>query len=1011
MVASPPLDTSASEQIWGESQERAYFPDIAVLEWSQSSDERGAGFEASLGYGSTQDSTSAVDVHWDVVVFTRKGDEMRRMLAVLVVCCLTLAVSVAAAPPKQSTAGTERGGIQGRVADSSNNALAGATVRVEPSGFVDVTDREGRFTVSNLKAGTYTLEVTYVGFVTVSQELHVISGGPLKVDVRLTRAANVTENVTVTASRSYGEVQALNVRKTAENIVDVLPAEVILSLPNANVAEAVQRLPSISVERDEGEPKFIQVRGLESRFTSVTINGVRIPSTDRFGERQIKFDAFPSDLVGAIQLHKTISADQDGDAIGGSVNLVSKIAGDAPYFTVSAEGGYNSLQGGRHSSQVNATYTSRFGPDKALGLVLGGSYDYNGRAINDVESVPSVVSLPNGSSANAFTELDLRDYRYDRKRYGFAGGLDYRLGNNSSLYLKGFFAKFEDLGTVWGQNLIAGNFLTPTLTDNTGGFEASVQDRTAVEQTYSITAGGNHVLGTALLDYSVAYSNAANDSVNFTNVTFGGPSAAFAVDSSNEFYPKLTPLGGVTQFDPTQYDLSGVAFWSSREHTHATALAFNVAFPYASGELKVGGNYRDEDKKSDHFDRYYYPNGTATLKMSQALDSFTDPHFYYDHYEQGPNASMGGVLNFFNSNPNAFTENLNQEHLRNDPNNYDAKEKVAAIYAKDTNRFGQLVLELGVRVERTDDTFNAFLVTTDTEGNWASTTPTSGASKYTDVLPSISLKYELDRNTNLRAVYGQAIGRPNYGLLVPTLVLDVNRNLFNAGNPDLKPTKGQNYDLLFEHFLPSVGVVSVGAFYKDLKDPIYPGAESTIQGGIYDGYHLVKPINGPKAYIYGFEVAWQQRLGFLPGVLSGLGVDANYTHLDSKATFDPSTGRTGTAQLQRTTPNAANFGLTYDRHGFSARVAATYNSATIYYYNYSDGADGGLNGPNGDTYLYPHTQLDAQVSYTFHNGLQVFVNGLNLNNEVFGFYNGSENWMIQREFYDRTFSVGFRVSR
>ncbi len=935
---------------------------------------------------------------------------MRRMLVVLVVGCLGLAVSVAAAPPKESTVGTERSGIQGRVADSSNNALAGATVLVEPGDSADVTDREGRFTVSNLKAGTYTLEVSYVGFVTVSQELLVTSGGPLQVEVRLTRAANVTENVTVTASRSYGEVQALNVRKTAINIVDVLPAEVIQSLPNANVAEAIQRLPSISVERDEGEPVFVQVRGLESRFTSVTINGVRIPSTDRFGDRQIKFDTFPSDLVGAIELHKTISADQDGDAIGGSVNLVTKIAGDAPYFTVSAEGGYNSLQGGRGSSQANATYSNRFGPDKALGLIIGGTYDYNGRAINDVEAVPAVVQLPDGSSAIAFTEADLRDYQYNRKRFGFAGGLDYRLGNNSSLYLKGFFSKFEDFGDVWGQNLVAGNFLTPTLTDNTGGFSASVQRRTEVDQTYSIMAGGNHVLGTALLDYSVAYSHALVNSVNFTNVNFNGPSAAFTVDSSNGYFPKLTPLGGVNQLDPTQYTLSDIAFWSSRVATRASALAFNIAFPYASGELKVGGNYRDEDKTSVHFDRYYFPTGTATLNMSQALDSFSDPHYYFGKYAEGPNASMDAVLRFFSTNRGAFTENFNEEHLRNDPNNYDAKEKVAAVYAKTTNRFGQLELEVGVRVERTDDTFNAFLITTDAEGNWASTTPNSGASKYTNVLPSISLKYELDRNTNLRAVYGWAIGRPNYGLLVPSLVLDTNRNLFNAGNPALKPTKGQSYDLLFEHFLPSVGVVSAGVFYKDLKDPIYPGAESIIHGGIYNGYRLVTPINGPKADIYGFEAAWQQRLGFLPGLLSGLGVDANYTYTDSKATFDPATGRSGTARLQRTTPNAANFGLTYDRGGFSARVAATYNSATIFYYNYSDGAAGGLHGPNGDTYLYAHTQLDAQASYAFHNGLQVIVSGLNLNNEVFGFYNGSPHWNIQREFYNRTFSAGLRMS-
>jgi TonB-dependent receptor len=911
---------------------------------------------------------------------------------------------------KGVTVGTERGGIQGRVADSSNNVLTGATVRVEPSGFVDVTDREGRFTVPNLKVGTYTLEVSYVGFITVSQELHVTSGGPLKVEVTLHRAANVTDAVTVTASRSYGEVQALNVRKTAVNIVDVLPAEVIQSLPNANVAEAVQRLPSVSVERDEGEPKYVQVRGLEPSFTSVTIDGVRIPAAES-GVRAIKLDSFSSGLVGTIELNKTISADQEGDAIGGSLNLVTKIAGDAPSFTVSAVGGYNSLAGGRSSSQVSATYTNRFGLDKALGLVIGGTLDRNGRAINDLEPVPSVVTLPDGSSANVFTENGYRDYRYDRKRYGFVGGLDYRLGNNSSLYLKGFFSEFDNPRTRWTTTASAGNFLTPTLTDDTGGFSENVAYQVPNEQTYSFTAGGNHVLGAALVDYSLSYSHARQNWQTPWYFAFSGPSAAFMVDSSNGNFPKLTPLGSVNQLDATQYTLSSVQIWDQQYATRAAALAFNIAFPYALGELKVGGKYRDEDKTTLVLRQYYKATGTPRFNMSQGLSSFSDPDYYFGKYPQGPNPDVNTLAKYFNSNPGAFTEDLNREHLYNDPNNSDAKEKVAAVYAKNTKRFGQLELEVGVRVERTDSNYTAFVVTTDADGKWVSTQPTSGASKYTNVLPSISLKYELDRNTNLRAVYGWTVNRAPYGDLVPSYLVSNDRNEISSGNPDLKPTKGQNYDLLFEHFVSSVGVISAGVFYKDLKDPIYSGAESTIQGGNYNGYKLVKPINGPKAYIYGFEAAWQQRLGFLPGLLSGLGVDTNYTYLDSKATFDPSTGRSGTALLQRTTPNAANFGLTYDRGGFSARVAATYNAATIWVYNYVDGADGGLKGPNGDLYLYPHTQLDAQVSYTFKNGLEILLNGLNLNNEVFGFYFGSPHWNNQREFYNRTFSVGFRVSR
>src|SRR5262249_33077163 len=205
--------------------------------------------------------------------------------------------------------------------------------------------------------------------------------------------------------------------------------------------------------------------------------------------------------------------------------------------------------------------------------------------------------------------------------------------------------------------------------------------------------------------------------------------------------------------------------------------------------------------------------------------------------------------------------------------------------------------------------------------------------------------------------------------------------------------------------------ISAGGFYKDLKDPIYAGSVTTIASGPYAGYEQTQPINGPKAKIYGAEFAWQQHLGFLPGALSGLGLMAHYPYTGSKAACDPTTGRTGSAPLQRTTPNEFNLDLTYDKGRFSVRCAVTYNAATIWEYQYTDGADGGPTGPAGDIYLYPHTQVDAQGSYTFRNGLEIIAARLNLNNQVFGFYTGRSQLNIQREFYGRTFFLGFKLNR
>ncbi|HKC11719.1 MAG TPA: TonB-dependent receptor [Vicinamibacteria bacterium] len=911
-----------------------------------------------------------------------------------------------------SAVGQERyGSIKGHVADHSNNALPGASVRVDPGNATAVTDREGGFLIGSLAPGNFKVSISYVGFVTDTQDLVVTAGAQAKIESKLRPAVNVSEEVTVTASRSRGEVEALNQKKNADNIVDILPAEVITSLPNANVADAIGRLPSVSLERDEGEGKYVQVRGLESRYTNATVNGAHIPNVESFN-RSLKLDAIPSNLVGQIELHKTVSPDQDGDAIGGSVNLVTKIAGDQPSFSIGTQGGYVDLQGGRYTYQVDATYTNRFGPDKNLGLVIGGTYDWNGRAINDVEPAPGTGNLPDGTPFANFMGADLRDYRYKRSRLGFAGGLDYRPSQNSSFYLRGLYADFHNYGDVFTNTASAGTFLTPTLTDDSGGFSGYSQIRTHNEETYSISAGGKHNLGTAFLDYNLSYSH-ARQTGGFVTTPFNGPSAAFMISPSTLYFPKFTALGGVNQLDATQYSVAAYQTIDNTTPDRDAAIAVNVALPYRNGggEFKIGAKYRDEAKSNLQNNKSFSATGSPALLLSQAPGDLHDPNYYFGSYPHGPNLDFNAAQNFFNQNPNAFVELVSQEHSRNDGNNYDAKEKIAAVYAMNTIKFGQVHVVAGVRMEHTDASYSGFQVHFDSSGNWVGSTPTGADNKYTSVLPSVQVRYEIDPNTNLRAVYGWAISRPNYADLVPSLVISDRRNQVNAGNPNLKPTKGQSYDLLFEHYLATVGVISAGAFYKDLKDPIYPGSGTTLVSGPFAGFQQVQPINGPSAKVWGFETAWNQHLSFLPGLLNGLGIAANYTYTDSKATFDPSTGRTGTARLQRTTPNEFNVGLTYDKGGFSLRAAATYNSATIFSYNYSDGAQGGLTGPNGDTYLYPHTQIDAQASYTFKNGFQVLVSGLNLNNEVFGFYVGSPQWNIQREFYGPTIGVGFRLNR
>src|SRR5262249_30921917 len=246
--------------------------------------------------------------------------------------------------------------------------------------------------------GKYTVTVSYVGFETYSGEITVNAGEVAKLDAVL-RVGKVSEEVVVRADRQRGEVEALNRERTADNILEVLPADVITSLPNTNIADAVGRLNNVSLERDEGEGKYIQIRGTEPRLSNVTVDGVHLASPENV--RNVKLDAIPADLVESVELSKTLSANQEGDAIGGSVNLVTKSAQDRPYVSFMGMGGYTPVAGGRGLNQFDLTVGNRFGPQKRLGVLIGGGYDWNGRGIDDVEPGPDVNGLFPGGGPQA----------------------------------------------------------------------------------------------------------------------------------------------------------------------------------------------------------------------------------------------------------------------------------------------------------------------------------------------------------------------------------------------------------------------------------------------------------------------------------------------------------------------------------------------------------------------------------------------------------------------------------
>jgi TonB-dependent receptor len=951
----------------------------------------------------------------------------------LVLICVLSLVFLLLAPPHRSSAQERKGAISGHVSDNSGGALIGAQVSVQPKGVTVVSDAQGQFFISDLEPGSYIVTITYVGFKAFTQTMNVTAGQAASVEAKLDVEAQSLE-VLVTAERASGEAEAVNRELTADNILQVLPAEVIRSLPNANMADALGRLPSVTIERDEGEGKYVQIRGTEPRLANLTIDGVNTPSPES-GVRQIKLDAIPADIVESVEINKTLQADMDPDGIGGSVNLVTKTAGERPTVNISGMGGYTPIINGRGLVETAGTVGQRFGHDKRFGALIGGTYDWNGRGIDDLEPVPDIASLPGGSTARYFEAIDVREYRYYRSRWGLAGSVDYKPSDGSTIYIRGLYSDFHNYGDRW----------VYSLTDNTQGIKLLGSNGCATDANGVTTApcagvpsfndqirrpdyaigsvllGGKHVLTTTWYTWDISAARSSQvGQIGDRTASFnadGLPSSSCQYDLGNTkslYLPQWTPACFTEAYtNQSNFPLHrmqtnhGLTAQLNLQGAGAAAKRYHLGSHLST--IEIGGKFRNAHKFANTFVDNFSPSGMGTpLSLSQFSNKLTNNNYYNGAYKLGPNPNFFDIYNAFTADLSAHPNNYS---LSTDTSSqFDLIEKVSAGYLMNTIDFNKIRLVAGVRFEGTN--LDTVTPTFDPNGVFLGNTKLNGS--YTKALPSASLRFALKSDTNLRLVYSRGFSRPDPQEIAQAISLDNSANpiLVGLGNPNLKPETADNIDVLFEHYLNPFGVITAGYFYKNLTEPIVTHQFVNVTTGNFGGATcstttkctVTQPVNAGSAWLNGFEVAYLQHLTFLPGAFAGLGISANYGYTASRTSFGPDFKRTDHPRLVRNAPHTWNVSPTYDRGRVSIRVGLSYNAQNIA--GYGDGTPG----PFGDNYFYPHLQFDAQGSVKMARGLSFVMYGLNINNEVFGFYNGSPQYMVQREFYKPTIAAGVRWS-
>jgi TonB-dependent receptor len=880
------------------------------------------------------------------------------------------------------TTHAQTGAVSGVVTDSTTRApLAGANVVVEGTALLAATDGAGRFTLVGVPAGPQQIIVSYLGHRDERASVDVATDRVQMLDVQLARTS-FSETVVVTASSgaiAEGQAQALNQQRSAPNITNVVAADQIGSFPDPNAAEAVSRIPGASIARDQGEGRYVLIRGTEARLNSMMIDGERIPAPE--GDlRQVALDAIPADQLQSIEVSKAVTPDMDADSIGGAVNLVTKQAVSRPTALFSFAGGYNGLQRDSGQGQLSGTLGRRFAGGRA-GLLVGGSASSLNRGSENFEAAYSAGNL---------SDLQLRDYMIERSRYGFNVSGDVRVGSGSLLF-KTILNEFKDYEI---NNRI--RFRPPN-----SRIEHVLKNRHQDQHIRSVLAGGQHVVsGHTAIDYRVSWAESMEhqpdrlDTIfRQTGITFSPNVSASSIDpediqpnpSANNAAVARLNVWETEIFKTTDRDLTG---------------SINVRTPLGGADasarfLKVGVKIKDKVKQRDQQVGAASPPSAVTFPTLQdaAFDNDRFLDFFPAGYAPFPGINADASRAMFSALPaSRFT--LDHE---GDAASYNAKEGLYAGYAMAELYVGNRLLLLpGVRYESTKVDYLGYQVLYDDDGDYQSTLPVNGGQTSGFVLPGFHLRYGVSDSANVRAAYTRTLARPNYYDLVPYELVFQEDGEITRGNSRLTPTTSDNLDLLGEHYFRSVGVVSGGVFYKRLHDYIFPFRfQETAFGDLYE---VTQPRNGDSASLWGVELAFQNQLRFLPQPLDGLGVYANYTWTDSSAHFPD---RAETSTLPGQSSHLGNLALWYENAGFSARSSWNFHG------KYVD-AVGDVSAR--DVYYDNHVQWDLSFSQRLFRQASVFADVLNLTNAPLRYYEGVSNRPIQEEYYRWWASFGVRMN-
>ncbi|MBI9071273.1 MAG: TonB-dependent receptor [Melioribacteraceae bacterium] len=870
--------------------------------------------------------------------------------------------------------------ISGKISDKeTGEVLIGSNVMLIGTSIGAASDFEGAYVIKSVQAGEYKIKASFLGYKPLIKDITVVEGKKIILDFVLEFESLQGETIVVTA-QALGQKQAINQQLSSKNIKNIVSSARIKEVPDANAAESVGRLPGVSLLREGGEGNKVVIRGLEPKFNAITINGVSLSSSDA-GDRSTDLSMISSSMLAGIEVSKSITPDMDANVIGGTVNFqlrdaTTNISGK-PIIALNVQGGYNGLSNARENFKnfkIDASFENRF-LDNDLGLFVQGSYENRNLSSNELGAQydPMGVSEEDYLINNIF----ISDIFRMRERGNAVLSLDYKLPQGKikfSNLLSTSTTETNSRGQAYlvdkGSNTqrFSGMFSENTLNSisNILNFENqfSIFDvKTSLSHSYSESKAPN--------SWDVRFSNTPANIEKFASISNADPKDVVkaanndlentllqTITATNTFGRERSLAASIdleTQFNLSDYITSTIKFGGKYQHKKRSYNSNTIngdSFGLASGAALI-------DQLQNNISWFNHsPGDNVNVQMNQFVDhNFDYGSFLDDDYEMVYPLDfdrLHEMINFMNNNLLDDNITYNKNIGASLTNDYEGTEDISAAYIMATINIGpKLTIIPGVRYQELRTSYTA---PQGLQGPFPFSSYEHKLKTVTEshsyFLPDVLVQYKPFDWFDVRLAYTNTLSYPDYAALTPRINVALTGNSLAYNGFNLKPMESKNYDAYFSFYNNTVGLFTVGAFLKEMKDLIY---QYTFTPATSDDLIVYYPDwvanKNPKAGVnvtrwlnnsfkvdnYGIELDWQTHFWYLPSVLSGLVFNINYTHIFSEAEYPVQVfvreGRrvvpvdsSFIAPLLFQPDDILNITIGYDYEDFSLRVSMLYSS-------------------------------------------------------------------------------------